>query len=254
MTHIPQSSTLAFSGSCGGDRYYISYLVNFHIFVLPNPSLKPLDGFRVVHEVHYKLFLELKRSCEDSIVDHYVARYRTTYYPPEWNNITIPKNSSYIVLDTDTSTEIIIQLIAVDSHPKRHRYSREMFHQTFDHKRDYVYVGFLYFTRIWSTQMEINYTIPRFLVGRELSFKISVRKMGDKTNLSRNVTFVSTKRKFPITVKDLDKFGDGLLVSAEPGLTHDIFASRTSIWPKACNQVTRRCKGGGLESPPTNKH
>ncbi|KAK6756790.1 hypothetical protein RB195_014923 [Necator americanus] len=44
---------------------------------------------------------------------------------------------------------------------------------------------------------------------------------------------------------------DGLPVSAEPGLTHDILVSRTS--PKACNQMTGRCKGGGLESPPTNK-
>ena len=47
--------------------------------------------------------------------------------------------------------------------------------------------------------------------------------------------------------------GDGLPVSAEPGLTHDILVSRTSVRPKACNQVTGRCKGGGLESPPTNK-
>ncbi|KAK6751050.1 hypothetical protein RB195_002802 [Necator americanus] len=47
--------------------------------------------------------------------------------------------------------------------------------------------------------------------------------------------------------------GDGLLVSAEPGLTHDILVSRTSVRPKVCNQVTGRCKGGGLESPPTNK-
>ncbi|KAK6736388.1 hypothetical protein RB195_019209 [Necator americanus] len=47
--------------------------------------------------------------------------------------------------------------------------------------------------------------------------------------------------------------GDGLPVSAEPGLTHDILVSRKSVWPKACNQVTGRCKGGGLESPPTNK-
>ncbi|KAK6737799.1 hypothetical protein RB195_020104 [Necator americanus] len=47
--------------------------------------------------------------------------------------------------------------------------------------------------------------------------------------------------------------GDALPVSAEPGLTHDILVSRTSVRPKACNQVTGRCKGGGLESPPTNK-
>ncbi|KAK6729068.1 hypothetical protein RB195_006241 [Necator americanus] len=47
--------------------------------------------------------------------------------------------------------------------------------------------------------------------------------------------------------------GDGLPVSAEPGLTHDIIVSRTSVRPKACNQVTERWKGGGLESPPTNK-
>ncbi|KAK6740719.1 hypothetical protein RB195_008892 [Necator americanus] len=46
---------------------------------------------------------------------------------------------------------------------------------------------------------------------------------------------------------------DGLPVSAEPGLTHDILVFRSSVWPKACNQVTGRCKGGGLESPPTNK-
>ncbi|KAK6743752.1 hypothetical protein RB195_010821 [Necator americanus] len=47
--------------------------------------------------------------------------------------------------------------------------------------------------------------------------------------------------------------GDGLSVSAEPGLTHDILVSRTSVRPKACNQVTGRCKGGGLESLPANK-
>ncbi|KAK6761997.1 hypothetical protein RB195_022914 [Necator americanus] len=47
--------------------------------------------------------------------------------------------------------------------------------------------------------------------------------------------------------------GDGLPVSAEPGLTHDILVSRTSVRPKACNKVTGRCKGGGLESPPANK-
>ncbi|KAK6735641.1 hypothetical protein RB195_018703 [Necator americanus] len=46
---------------------------------------------------------------------------------------------------------------------------------------------------------------------------------------------------------------DGLPVSAEPGLTHDILVSRTSVRPKASNQVTGRCKGGGLESPPANK-
>ncbi|KAK6762949.1 hypothetical protein RB195_023600 [Necator americanus] len=45
--------------------------------------------------------------------------------------------------------------------------------------------------------------------------------------------------------------GDGLPVSAEPGLTHDNLVSLTSVRPKACNQVTGRCKGGGLESPPT---
>ncbi|KAK6730378.1 hypothetical protein RB195_007068 [Necator americanus] len=49
------------------------------------------------------------------------------------------------------------------------------------------------------------------------------------------------------------QIGDGLPVSAEPGLTHDILVSRTSVRPKACNQVTGRCKGGGLESNPTNK-
>ncbi|KAK6735254.1 hypothetical protein RB195_018436 [Necator americanus] len=47
--------------------------------------------------------------------------------------------------------------------------------------------------------------------------------------------------------------GDGFPVSAEPGLTHDILIFCTSVRPKACNQVTGRCKGGGLESPPTNK-
>ncbi|ETN81658.1 Rad21 / Rec8 like protein, partial [Necator americanus] len=46
---------------------------------------------------------------------------------------------------------------------------------------------------------------------------------------------------------------NGLPVSAESGLTHDILVSRTSVRPKACNQVTGRCKGGGLESSPTNK-
>ncbi|KAK6728756.1 hypothetical protein RB195_006046 [Necator americanus] len=49
------------------------------------------------------------------------------------------------------------------------------------------------------------------------------------------------------------KAGDGLPISAEPRLTHDILVSRTSVRPKACNQMTGRCKGGGLESPPTNK-
>ncbi|KAK6750611.1 hypothetical protein RB195_002533 [Necator americanus] len=47
--------------------------------------------------------------------------------------------------------------------------------------------------------------------------------------------------------------GDGLPVSAEPGLTHDILIFRMSVRPKACNQVTGRCKGGGLEPPPTNE-
>ncbi|KAK6735153.1 hypothetical protein RB195_018376 [Necator americanus] len=47
--------------------------------------------------------------------------------------------------------------------------------------------------------------------------------------------------------------GHGLPVSAEPGLTHDILVSRTSVRQKACNQVTGRCKGGGLESSPRNK-
>ncbi|ETN83364.1 hypothetical protein NECAME_07425 [Necator americanus] len=47
--------------------------------------------------------------------------------------------------------------------------------------------------------------------------------------------------------------GDRLSVSAEPGLTHGILVSCASVRPKACNQVTGRCKGGGLESPPTNK-
>ncbi|KAK6726484.1 hypothetical protein RB195_004671 [Necator americanus] len=46
---------------------------------------------------------------------------------------------------------------------------------------------------------------------------------------------------------------DGLPGSAEPGLTHDILLSLTSVQPKACNQVTGKCKGGGLESPTTNK-
>ncbi|ETN85607.1 hypothetical protein NECAME_16720 [Necator americanus] len=46
---------------------------------------------------------------------------------------------------------------------------------------------------------------------------------------------------------------DGLPVSPEPGLTHDILVSRTSVRTKSCNQVTWRCKEGGLESPPTNK-
>ncbi|KAK6763365.1 hypothetical protein RB195_023896 [Necator americanus] len=47
--------------------------------------------------------------------------------------------------------------------------------------------------------------------------------------------------------------GDGLLVSAEPGQTHAILVSCTSVRPKARNQVTGKCKGGGLESLPTNK-
>ncbi|KAK6738215.1 hypothetical protein RB195_020366 [Necator americanus] len=47
--------------------------------------------------------------------------------------------------------------------------------------------------------------------------------------------------------------GDGLPASAVPGLTRKIIVSRTSVRPKACNQLTGRCKGGGLESPPTNK-
>ncbi|ETN77246.1 hypothetical protein NECAME_11179 [Necator americanus] len=41
---------------------------------------------------------------------------------------------------------------------------------------------------------------------------------------------------------------DGLPVSAEPGLTHDILVSRTSVPPKACNQVTGRCKGNAKHS------
>ncbi|KAK6765685.1 hypothetical protein RB195_025538 [Necator americanus] len=47
--------------------------------------------------------------------------------------------------------------------------------------------------------------------------------------------------------------GDRLPVSAEAGLTQDILVSCTSVRPKACNQVTGRCKGGGFESIPTNK-
>ncbi|ETN78158.1 hypothetical protein NECAME_10533 [Necator americanus] len=43
------------------------------------------------------------------------------------------------------------------------------------------------------------------------------------------------------------------LFLAEPGLTHDILVSRTSVRPKACNKVTEWCKGSGLESPPANK-
>ncbi|KAK6764784.1 hypothetical protein RB195_024926 [Necator americanus] len=46
--------------------------------------------------------------------------------------------------------------------------------------------------------------------------------------------------------------GDRLPVSAEPGLTYGILVSRTSVPPKAYNQVTGRSKGGGLESPPRN--
>ncbi|KAK6762428.1 hypothetical protein RB195_023229 [Necator americanus] len=47
--------------------------------------------------------------------------------------------------------------------------------------------------------------------------------------------------------------GDGLPVSAVPGSDHNTTVSRTSVRPKVCNQATGRCKGGGLESPPTNK-
>ncbi|KAK6728844.1 hypothetical protein RB195_006109 [Necator americanus] len=61
---------------------------------------------------------------------------------------------------------------------------------------------------------------------------------------------LSTPKKYG-TEQELAR--DGLPVSAEPGLTHDILVSRRSVRPKACNQVTGRCKGGGLESPPANK-
>ncbi|ETN84100.1 hypothetical protein NECAME_07048 [Necator americanus] len=54
-----------------------------------------------------------------------------------------------------------------------------------------------------------------------------------------------------ITLKMFE--GDGLPVSAVPGSAHNTTVSRTSVRPKVCNQVTGRCKGGGLESPPTNK-
>ncbi|KAK6761836.1 hypothetical protein RB195_022791 [Necator americanus] len=40
---------------------------------------------------------------------------------------------------------------------------------------------------------------------------------------------------------------DGLLVSAVPGLAHNTTVSRTSVQPKACDQVTERYKGGGWE-------
>ncbi|KAK6733441.1 hypothetical protein RB195_017279 [Necator americanus] len=46
---------------------------------------------------------------------------------------------------------------------------------------------------------------------------------------------------------------DELSVSAEPGLTHDILVSHTSVRPKACNQGTGMYKGGGLGSPLTKK-
>ncbi|ETN86744.1 hypothetical protein NECAME_05832 [Necator americanus] len=46
---------------------------------------------------------------------------------------------------------------------------------------------------------------------------------------------------------------DGLHASAQPGLTHDILVSRTSVRPEVCNQVTGRCKEGCMESPPANK-
>ncbi|KAK6727635.1 hypothetical protein RB195_005369 [Necator americanus] len=46
---------------------------------------------------------------------------------------------------------------------------------------------------------------------------------------------------------------DGLPVSAVQGSAHNTTVSRTSVRPKACDQVTGRCKGGGLESPPTKK-
>ncbi|KAK6751297.1 hypothetical protein RB195_002965 [Necator americanus] len=46
---------------------------------------------------------------------------------------------------------------------------------------------------------------------------------------------------------------DGLSASAVPESAHNTTVSSTSVRPKACNQVTRRCKGGSLESPPTNK-
>ncbi|KAK6743974.1 hypothetical protein RB195_010962 [Necator americanus] len=46
---------------------------------------------------------------------------------------------------------------------------------------------------------------------------------------------------------------DGLPLSAVPGMTHKIFETRTSIRPKACIQVTGRCKSVGLESSLTNK-
>ncbi|KAK6740993.1 hypothetical protein RB195_009068 [Necator americanus] len=47
--------------------------------------------------------------------------------------------------------------------------------------------------------------------------------------------------------------GNGLFVSAEPGLNHDIPVLRTSIRAKLCNGVTGRYKEGGLGLPPTNK-
>ncbi|KAK6735635.1 hypothetical protein RB195_018697 [Necator americanus] len=47
--------------------------------------------------------------------------------------------------------------------------------------------------------------------------------------------------------------GDGVPVPPLPGSAHNTTVSRTSVRPNASSQVTGRCKGGGLESPPTNE-
>ncbi|KAK6765309.1 hypothetical protein RB195_025298 [Necator americanus] len=67
----------------------------------------------------------------------------------------------------------------------------------------------------------------------------------------RNSTDLSLEGSQPASREAIA--ADGLPVSAESGLTQDILVSRTSVRPKTCNQGTGRCKGGGLESPPTNK-
>ncbi|KAK6750934.1 hypothetical protein RB195_002725 [Necator americanus] len=99
--------------------------------------------------------------------------------------------------------------------------------------------------------------VKTYLLGEYGIHSSSRREMENVTkcfyfNLSRFSLVADQKRPCACPETQVDS-GHGLPVSAEPGLTHDILVSRTSVRPKARNQVTGRCKGSGLESPPTNK-
>ncbi|KAK6766069.1 hypothetical protein RB195_025777 [Necator americanus] len=104
---------------------------------------------------------------------------------------------------------------------------------------------------ITSTQSEIDECF-RILNERSQYIKLTREQPKDDPQVADRELIADQKRPCACPETRVDS-GNGLPVSAEPGLTHDILVSRTSVRPKARNRVTGRCKGGGLESPPTNK-